>query len=637
MSSSKLAAAISKDNEPKLSGRLQTKEHPKAWRALTRDPWILRIAEEGVKIQLNKTKLKMAVREPRPLSWENPSPDQKDWQEKVIKWGAIEKVISEDPDQIIHNLVAAPKSGRICSNTRVLNTASKKMTIKMQSISSVRNMIEEDEWVLQLDLSKYYWAMQIHPNSRKYFRFRIGGQLYQWRVMPFGFINAMQIMKRLMDVVRKKFRQWGINSTCWVDDLVLFLGKDRHTAEILAEKAVSLLKKLGYIINQEKTQKEVSKTFTFRGFDFDTKNYKISVPSTRLRDIRRQAARTPDVVSPRQLACLIGKIRYAANVDRNIVARIVELEIAKKEMLRRSKNWDQAHTLPTAAQEERTYWRTCRDQRPTPIKTDWTKAEVAQGDAGPQGYGYLNDHSEGVGAWTDEQAAASTNHREIAVRAIYNIENATEMKTLQVFETDSTVHAAVAKRIYTKSEALSRQTARIVIHLEKHGIRQKVVHVSQEEIERADRLSRIKTDEDLSLAQSAFDRLCREWKINPEIDLFASRFSKKCRKFYTEAEGDTSASAVNAFDQIWTDKHLYLFPPPKKAYRALKKLRASKGWITAMFLIPDNPYEATFQLLSTRAVNSTRIPLSQITLPFSSKRQKRFSNFRAFYLQASTI
>ena len=44
-------------------------------------------------------------------------------------------------------------------------------------------------------------------------------------------------MKRLMDIIQKKLCGWGIDSTCWVDDMVLFLGPDQDLAETRANQA----------------------------------------------------------------------------------------------------------------------------------------------------------------------------------------------------------------------------------------------------------------------------------------------------------------------------------------------------------------------------------------------------------------
>ena len=635
MSEDALAAEISTDNEPKTSGRLQQGAHPKAWRALTRDPWVRTITEEGLKVQMNPTKIRRRKGEPKPLSWDNPSPLQREWQEKVIAWNAIERVPREDEsdDQIIHNLVAAD-TGRICSNTSTVNRAAKPMKIKMESVRALRRRITKDEWVLQLDMSKFYWTMQINPAHRKYFRFRINDELWQWRVMPFGFVNAMQIMKRLMDIIQKKLRSWGTDSTCWVDDMVLFLGTDKKTAIERAMRAIKLLKTLGFIINPDKTMTAISKSFTFRGFDWRTDDYSISIPTSRLRDIRRQAARTKDTVTPRQLACLIGKIRYAANVDHRIVAHIVELEISKKEMLGANKSWDTPHPLPQPAKEDRDFWRTMKDTRTNPLTIDWTKAEIAQGDAGPHGYGYTNGRTESVGAWTNHQEQQSTNHREIEVRSIYNKENWRSMAPLQIFQTDSSVHAAVAKRIYSKSEALSRQTAKIVIALEKHGIRQKVVRISQEEIRRSDELSRIRDDTDITLSTKAYSTLCERWKVAPTIDLFATKFSRKNARFFTKTENDTSALAVDAFAQTWNDTQVYAFPPPNLASRALHKLIRSPAIRQAIFIVIDDPNLPLFRSIARKSKMSLPIPEGELHFPYTKKRQtRRHSNFRAFFLQ----
>ena len=126
------------------------------------------------------------------------------------------------------------------------------------------------------------------------------------------------------------------------------------------------------------------------------------------------------------------------------------------------------------------------------------------------------------------------------VRAIYNTHNINKMSTLQVFETDSTVHAAVARKIYTKSEALSRQTAKIVITLENHGIRQRVERVSQEKIKRSDQLSRIRDEDNLTMAAEEYQRLKKKWKLKPTKDHFTSRFSAKEKHYYSQSENEVT-------------------------------------------------------------------------------------------------
>jgi hypothetical protein len=539
----------------------------------------------------------------------------------------------EDKDQIIHNLVAAD-TGRICSNTSTINKAAKAMKIKMENIHQLRRRVKKDEWILQLDMSKFYWTMQIHKDSRKYFHFRIGNELWQWRVMPFGFVNAMQIMKRLMDVIQNKIRSWGVDSSTWVDNMVLFLGKDREEAEVKATRVIALLKCLGFVINQEKTMKEVKKKFTFRGLEWATDDYTIAIPATRLKDIRRQARRTPDIVSPRQLACLIGKVRYAANVNQNMVAHLVELEIAKKEMLRANKSWDASHPLPPGAKEEREYWRTTQNTQQTPLMIDWTKAEIAQGDAGPLGYGIVGRKGEQAGTWTNIQAQKSTNHREIEVRAIYNQENIEEMAPLQIFQTDSSVHEAVAKRIYVKSESLARQTARIVIKLEKHGIRQRVVRISQEEIKRSDELSRLRDETDITLSIGAYRELCFRWKTTPTIDLFATRFSKKNTRFYAKRPEDILATAHDAFSQTWKDETVYAFPPPKMALKTVQKLIQSDQVRTAIFIMIDDPRLPVFRLIAVKSETSVLIPQKELHFPFTKRRRVNgVLSFRAFLMR----
>ena len=171
-----MAALEAAKEAPKRSGGLQNPACFQAWCSITRDRFVLDLVHFGLQISIVYPPSN--PREPRQLSWKNPTPEQVEWVQLADEWKTMEKVPSHllgEKGEIIHNLVFEPKKGRLCSNTRETNKAVKKMKLKMESIKDLRHRAKVGRWILKVDISKFYWAMGIHPKHRKYFRFRVGG------------------------------------------------------------------------------------------------------------------------------------------------------------------------------------------------------------------------------------------------------------------------------------------------------------------------------------------------------------------------------------------------------------------------------------------------------------------------------
>jgi hypothetical protein len=555
--------------------------------------------------------------EPKELSWMSPTPQQAEWLEMVKVWVPIELVPNirlDEKGAILHNLVFAP-SGRVCSNSRRLNDAVKKLSISMPSLKDHRQTPEKGDWMLKIDVSKFYWAVRIKPSHRKYFRFRVKGKLHQWRVLPFGYRNSMQILDRIMKPVVAMLATMGIKVISWVDDFVLLLGKDKSKAEVLAQNAMNLLTQLGFVINQEKTSTSVTQEVTFRGFVWNTRDYSIRAPAEKYEEIA-EFARTlnTQTMTPRKAARLVGKIRYVAQVHRTLVARLVELEIWKKESLHDSNGmWDRVTPLPKDAKVELKYWQALKARAPEPMTLDLSSLGSTKGDAGPHGYGF-EGNSAHAGIWTAMEAAESTNFRELDVwdRQAEEFIEDLEMVSLSVYETDSMVAAVYINKIYGKVPRLARKAAKRVIYLEDHGTAQMAIVVSQQQIQSSDNLSRLSDKWDWQLSQRMFKLLCKKWAITPTIDLMASRFSRKVKRFYSKRV-DSEAVETNAFVQAWRDETAYVFPPTSLIQRTVTKLRREK--VLTIIIVPKMTTLPWYQSLTEACCHKYPIPTQEITYP----------------------
>jgi hypothetical protein len=580
------------------------------WKKITRNRWILNIIEHGVKVNLPFIPRQAFI--PKEPVWRSPSKQQTEWMDSVHSFGAIEEVPADqanDPDQLIGNLMSEPKAGRVCSNIADLNSAAVKMPLKMESLKDVRERIVPNSFMISLDLTKFFWSTSIFPSHRKFFRFYLHGKLYQWKVLPFGYINSMQIMDRLLFPILQKLNTWGIEILHWVDDLVLMLGPDKAEATAKAQKAIDLFFSLGFAVHPEKTSATVTKEVTFRGFIWNSKTMTVTAPPEKLADIRKHAKSLNLKRLPiRTLATLIGKVRYLAQIHYHLIAWIVECQILVKTTVKES-GWE-AHTdIPPPVRDEILHWRTRDSLLMMPIRIlDHIRLET-KGDAGPLGYGYEGIYAM-AGLWSKEQCFFSTNWREL-MTWVYQAEEFHEhlVGKVSVYATDSTVAVRYIKKVYGKSPILSRISAAQTKKMEVLGIIQVPKHVSQEEIKSSDILSRLREKEDLTATPRAFMRWCASLDFHPTIDAFASRFSAKVPRYFARLPDDQSAG-TNAFLQVWNQETLYVFPPPTLIHKTLAKILVSQT--SAMLVVRDEPFQTWWPTIKRLSHQSLRAAPNEI-------------------------
>ncbi len=108
----------------------------------------------------------------------------------LLQKNAIEVV---DPSQIqtgfYSTLFLVPKKNgkmRPVINLKPLNIYLKKNHFKMDTISSVLNLVEKGDFSITLDLSDAYFHIQIFKPHRKFLRFAFQGIVYQFRALCFG-------------------------------------------------------------------------------------------------------------------------------------------------------------------------------------------------------------------------------------------------------------------------------------------------------------------------------------------------------------------------------------------------------------------------------------------------------------------
>ena len=118
--------------------------------------------------------------------------------------------------------------------------------------------------MISLDLQDAYLQVPIHPESRRYLRFIMGGVPYQFRVLCFGLTTAPQVFTRLMAPISAILHRYGIRILRYLDDW-LILAESRTTCIQARDRLLHLCEELGLQVNHRKSSLVPSQDMTYLG------------------------------------------------------------------------------------------------------------------------------------------------------------------------------------------------------------------------------------------------------------------------------------------------------------------------------------------------------------------------------------
>ena len=173
---------------------------------------------------------------------------------KLVEKNAIE-VTKPSPNQFVsHIFLASKKDGtnRQVINLKQLNKHVKYMHFKMEGIPNLVDLLQRDDHRCKLDLKDAYFVIPVAPQYQKYLKFRWNGDLYKFKVDPFGLGSVPRTFSKLIKPVIAVMRRSGILCVIYLDDLIL-LHQEPVVLQNQLQMTISLLQNLGFIINWEKS------------------------------------------------------------------------------------------------------------------------------------------------------------------------------------------------------------------------------------------------------------------------------------------------------------------------------------------------------------------------------------------------
>ena len=122
----------------------------------------------------------------------------------------------------------------------------------METPQSVLRSIRPGDWMISLDLQDTYLQVPVHRYSRRYLRFVVQGQTYQFRVLYFGLTTAPQVFTRIMAPVSPILHKYGVRMLRSLDDWLILVSSELACLQS-RDRLLTVCTKLGIQVNLTKS------------------------------------------------------------------------------------------------------------------------------------------------------------------------------------------------------------------------------------------------------------------------------------------------------------------------------------------------------------------------------------------------
>lgn len=167
----------------------------------------------------------------------------------MLKQDVIETSYSSWRSPVL--LVKKPTGkNRLCLDSRQLNKVTKTDSYPLPRINSILDSLKNAHYLSTVDLKSAFWQIPLEEASKEKTAFGLPGRgLFQFKVMPFGLVNASQTQQRLMDKLFPPEFDGKIFS--YLDDIVICNETfDEHLSSL--KWVENQLKYAGLTVNLEK-------------------------------------------------------------------------------------------------------------------------------------------------------------------------------------------------------------------------------------------------------------------------------------------------------------------------------------------------------------------------------------------------
>jgi len=173
---------------------------------------------------------------------------------------------------------------------------------------AARQILTHGCFMASMDLKEAYYLIPVAKSDRKFLRFSFEGKLYEFTCLPFGLNRAPYTFTKLLKPIVSYLRERGYLSIIYLDDIMLLGNSYADDCAKNVQVTRQLFEKLGFIINNKKSQTIPSTKCRFLGFIYDSMTMSIELPKEKEKKIAEiiESFRKMSHCTIREFAGLIG-------------------------------------------------------------------------------------------------------------------------------------------------------------------------------------------------------------------------------------------------------------------------------------------------------------------------------------------
>jgi hypothetical protein len=278
------------------------------WALITTDPWVLeQIRGHRIELMANPLQDRPPTETVLPVDRENMFTEEIG---KLLEKEAISAVSEPQAGTFISRMFLVPKkkgSQRPIIDLRELKKFVHWEHFKMEGIHLVKDLLQEGDWLIKIDLKDAYFAIPIDQTHRPLLSFQWKGNTYQFNCLPFGLSLAPRIFTKILRPVIAWLRQLGCRLISYIDDNLL-IAPSKQEATLMSQLATQLFEALEFSVNYPKSVLEPTQSLEFLGLIVDSVSMTITAPERKLASVRPSALKLmkQHTVTGRELARFIG-------------------------------------------------------------------------------------------------------------------------------------------------------------------------------------------------------------------------------------------------------------------------------------------------------------------------------------------
>lgn len=139
---------------------------------------------------------------------------------KLLEYGAAGIWTETEYPTVINPMGVVDSAGkdRLICNMKYPNLFLEALPLKYERIRDLLAITKQGSYLATWDLKSGYFHVPIHPAYRKYFCFKIGGIIFYFKVLCFGFAQACFVFTKVMQEPVFELRKRGIPISSYIDD-----------------------------------------------------------------------------------------------------------------------------------------------------------------------------------------------------------------------------------------------------------------------------------------------------------------------------------------------------------------------------------------------------------------------------------